>query len=65
MPSRRKHPQLSIERPREPIDAASAVAGSDQTATTTISGVVDHTPEGRLAGIDDAWTSEITIGSVC
>ena len=50
MPSRR-HGPLSIERPREPIDAASAVAGSDETATTTISGVVDHTPGGRLAGI--------------
>ncbi len=27
MPSRRKHPQLFIERAREPIDAASAVDG--------------------------------------
>lgn len=50
MPSRRKHPQLFIQRLPEPIEAPSAVAGSDQTATATISGVVDHTPEGRLAG---------------
>ena len=50
MPSRREHPQLFIQRLPEPIEAPSAVAGSDQTATTTISGVLDHTPEGSLAG---------------
>jgi hypothetical protein len=42
MPSRRKHPQLFLERLREPIDAASPIAGSDQPATTSMHADADR-----------------------
>jgi hypothetical protein len=48
MPGQRKYAQSLTERPREPIDAARQIAGSDHTATSTISGVVDDTPVARM-----------------
>jgi hypothetical protein len=41
--------QLLIKRLREPIDVASPIRGRDETATSTISGIVDDMPGARVA----------------
>jgi hypothetical protein len=52
MPSRRRYSQSLTEHPRERIDAACQIAGSDQTATSTNSGVVDDAGPSAITPVD-------------